>query len=177
MPAMNQEEIAKLFENAPEGATHYNDVNNMFYMFRSSAPWQFWSASRKEWREAGSLDEHSFMFERPAAWIGEGLPPIGTTCQMTHEAWGNRGWEQVKILYISAEYAITTDGHSEQHWHIRNVTFRPIRTPEQIAAEKREAAITELREVISNAAKDDAYGWLAAELHDAGYRKTEGGAK
>lgn len=49
-----------------------------------------------------------------------------------------------------------------------NYTFKPIRTPEQIAAEEREKAIEEMRAALPD--------WAAPEnicpmLYDAGYRK------
>lgn len=109
-------------------------------------------------------------FSQPADWDGEGLPPVGTVCEITHSGWGHRGWERVTINYISTEYAITTQEHGEQHWHMRNVKFRPIRTPEQIAAEERAADIKAMCEHGIDAG-DCTIEMTCAALHDAGYRK------
>ena len=115
--------------------------------------------------------------ERPAAWTGEGLPPVGTVCEMQHEDW-NRGWEKVLVLYASNAYVITSDPKSgEQHWYPRNLSFRPLRTPDQIAAEEREKAVSEmadtLRIQLGTNYRDDLARLYCFILHDAGYRKTE----
>lgn len=89
---------------------------------------------------------------------------------MTHSVWGDRGWESVTINYCSAEYAITTNGGGEQHWHMRNIHFRVIRTPEQIAADEREAAIEEMWRVYWQPDAPTAKQALGL-LWDAGYRK------
>ena len=89
---------------------------------------------------------------------------------MHHESWQPNNWPKVTVKYASAEYFITEDGAGEQHWHAHSVKFRPIRTPEQIAADEREAAI---KEMTANYAKnsDALAGWAAYVYDTLGYRK------
>lgn len=110
--------------------------------------------------------------ERPQEWTDKGLPPVNCECEMTHESWGHRGWERVTIKYISADYAITTDAGGEQHWHMRNVHFRPLRTAEQLAAEARDKAIESMRAACPYPGSAGTYVDCEA-LYDAGYRKTK----
>lgn len=133
----------------------------------------FWSMEEGDlggWKKsyANPFEQPGFIKRPSPAWSGEGNPPVGTVCEMTHGNWGHRGWEAVTVKYCSAEYAITTDGRCEQYWHMRNIHFRPIRTPEQIAADEREAAIKEMSETINT---PFSFGWVFAKLYDAGWRK------
>jgi hypothetical protein len=91
---------------------------------------------------------------------------------MMHEAWGHGDWGRVTIRYCGDEYAITADGFREQHWHMRNVRFRPIKTAEQIAAEERLQAIDEMQRDSGWQGKGG--GCPFASLYDKGYRKPEG---
>jgi hypothetical protein len=103
-------------------------------------------------------------------WNGEGLPPVGTFCCFQHVHHGG-AWYEGEILYISDEYTIIK-GHpvGEQHYYTRNLEFRPIRTPEQIAADERESAINGM---LTHDALGGSRRGLAAALYDAGYRKQE----
>ena len=51
------------------------------------------------------------------------------------------------------------------------VEFRPIRTPERIAADEREAAVAEMLGLFGGTDSRDTY--LMQRLYDAGYRKME----
>jgi hypothetical protein len=51
--------------------------------------------------------------------------------------------------------------------------FRPIRTPEQIAAEEREKAIDAMNKLVGDIEKIPTWRDALAALYDAGYRKTE----
>lgn len=109
-------------------------------------------------------------------WDGTGLPPVGTVCEwlMDHDEL----WKTVEIRYLSKhtilcamrseerddpEFALSPDGQ----------IFRPLRTPEQIAADERSTAIVEM-------VRDMMVGLVAAgngdferaeKLYSAGYRK------
>lgn len=100
-------------------------------------------------------------------WTGEGLPPVGTVCEWHPNV---HGWVEVTILGHDGDdtwYRVKGEDHTQT---CRNMAFfRPIRTPEQIAAEKREADIEELRVLLSNVACDDYQAAVA--MIDAGYHK------
>ena len=121
-------------------------------------------------------------------WSGEGLPPVGTVCQYndllpTTFIDQELKWSDVRIVSHDIQYGDTyvvfssLSGYSANR---RPECFRPIRTPEQIAAEVRDREIADLyftinwnegREtwpIISNGRKAD-----YAKAIDAGYRKFE----
>jgi hypothetical protein len=120
----------------------------------------------------------SRLVQRPPKqhWTGEGLPPVGTVCEWhpNHD-----GWVQVEILGRSGEETwFRRDGHESSETCLRMAFFRPIRTPEQIAAEEREKARDEvLNAMAANMAleKNETL-WqhrlqVVGEMLDMGYRK------
>ncbi|HBO6210627.1 TPA: hypothetical protein L4726_004758 [Pseudomonas aeruginosa] len=115
------------------------------------------------------------IVERPVTWNGQGLPPVGTVCivEPHNTMWGfssTSGYER-KILAYYGEYVWL--GHAEtplETTRIDKVDFRPIRTPEQIAAEEREKAIEEMC-----FAEETLTVRQAKALYDAGYRRQEEG--
>ena len=114
-------------------------------------------------------DEAAYtVFRRP--WSGEGLPPVGVVCEAKSMARGSeRDWFKASVLYSSA-YTIVLDDYQAGEFvaHPATLQFRPIRTPEQIAAGEREAAILDMERICRSG--DFGSGGLAA-LYDAGYRK------
>jgi hypothetical protein len=116
--------------------------------------------------------------DRP--WTGEGLPPVGTVCEMS--LFASNKWE----LCLPVHYLEQPADHSDQVVVYQDslggevcyildppcsgsIQFRPIRTPEQIAAEEREAEIEVLRVLLSKVACDDYHAAVA--VFEAGYRK------
>lgn len=123
--------------------------------------------------------------DRPATWTGSGLPPVGTVCEVDHD-----GWRRCEVIahafegQCSADALFTyikDDGMSGWNWYSSPDKFRPLRTPEQIAAEEREKQ------------RDFALNWMTAhgsakgeseamwqqrllvvrEMLDMGFRKPE----
>lgn len=120
----------------------------------------------------------------PIEWDGSGLPPAGTICE--YRVSGGQ-WFKCQIRYLTKPYmgcpievvmfsphlkgeqtAVIGDGESE-------VSFRPIRTPEQIAEEELQIATQAIMAdagITDSALKDDPEAWVwAAALYKAGYRK------
>lgn len=129
---------------------------------------------------------YQFAFEtpRPAPWSGEGLPPVGAVCEY-HKLGGvvsaGADWIRVKIIAtitddnrISPIAVFMPCDAAPYVGQGTADTFRPIRMPEQIAAEEREVEIGEMsraiRERIKHYSGQDAADYSAA-LYDAGYRK------
>lgn len=112
-----------------------------------------------------------FAFEtlRPAPWNGEGPPPVGVLIEMKYKAataeWANPGFHSVTLAWVGIETFVTSD---EKFGSLCDVLFRPIRTPEQIAAEERELEIIEIERV---ALSGGTFKTMAEALYDAGYRK------
>ena len=105
-------------------------------------------------------------------WSGEGIPPIGTVCEYLKHAKYKTSWIKVKVVFIGENLIVFEHGANGNEFseQIADVSFRPIKTPEQIAAEKRSAEIKEMFEIASGFR-----GFLdiIESLYDAGYRKTE----
>ncbi|WP_177408565.1 MULTISPECIES: hypothetical protein [unclassified Pseudomonas] len=113
-------------------------------------------------------------------WNGEGLPPTGTVCmgRIIKPLDGEPRWQEVQIIHLDEidgeAVGLTTSGR----WPCWLDAFRPIPTPEQIAAEERKTAINQMA---ADAQLDFSAGELLtareyvecaiAALHDAGYRK------
>jgi hypothetical protein len=119
------------------------------------------------------------LLKRPA-WDGEGLPSTGTICEFKANI---LGWVEVTITAVT-ELSIVFTRPSFQNGrplveerlpHKAVERFRPIRTPEQIAAEERARGI----EAILNDAGVTGSAWTgdpeaeswAAALYDANWRK------
>ncbi|HCF2412869.1 TPA: hypothetical protein NIA64_003517 [Pseudomonas aeruginosa] len=187
------------WSKAPEGATHYQPESRGFHAawFRLQG-----GKAREMWVVIpGGALEHIIdptVFDEsmqnliarpaePATWNGKGLPPVGTVCivEPHNTMWGfssTSGYER-KILAYYGEYVWL--GHAEtplETTRIDKVDFRPLRTPEQIAAAERWAAIQQML-----AFADVKYGdgelmspkeyveTAVAALYDAGYRRQEEG--
>lgn len=125
---------------------------------------------RRYWLKS---DYHAFrVHERPAAmqWNGEGLPPIGAVVEAFY-----MGIPQgvVTVRYAGQCMILWSDErNSEQCGAAEHYLFRPIRTPEQIAAEARERAVDEMWSVYWQPHAATAKEGLGL-LYDAGYRKQE----
>lgn len=125
----------------------------------------FDSATVEEWHEA---------------WNGEGLPPVGAVCERRSHADAEGGrYEEVKIIAHTSKGCPVWENTNAMFAGISKAPhmvggfpeFRPIRTPEQIEAEKRERAVFALAEVLRGYAPQNVTAAFA--LYDAGYRKQE----
>jgi hypothetical protein len=114
--------------------------------------------------------------EKVVEWNGEGLPPVGTVCEICY---GSSKWFPAKINYIGPVYVISgeDDGRDEQHYYRKDIQFRPIRTAEQIAADQLDMDAEQLFKVINPSGK---WHKLDTELRQRylaaimlGYRKFE----
>jgi len=108
--------------------------------------------------------------ERPSTWSGDGLPPVGTYIEWLSAQYG---WLGGRVVGHDGMVAVVShnDGYTGCHAH----EIRPIRTPEQIAAEEREKAVDAMVKVWSRTIgrfANEERG-LAEVLYDAGYRKVE----
>ena len=105
------------------------------------------------------------------SWPGEGLPPVGVVCEMHYCG----EWEKTEILCIGVKHVfirqIAVTGEAfECSLNLSACQFRPIRTPEQIAADEREAAVNGM---LCYDALGGSRRGLAEALYDAGYRKEQ----
>lgn len=120
---------------------------------------------------------------RPVLWTGEGLPPVGVVCEVL--------WDSQLGIYVAAAvlahdeagavYRFTSgerkgEYQSEQQDYYKGLPkFRPLRTPEQIAAEDRKLQREQLAYLIAGYMGFDdpreVDTKLAAYIFDHDYRK------
>lgn len=120
---------------------------------------------------------------KKSEWNGEGLPPVGIDCEYRV---GNGPWFKCNIRYITTPYhdnpveVVMFPPHlkGEQVGVVGNdsgeISFRPIRTPEQTKAEERQKAIAEMAEHMAGYKNvedpNEKMLSLSTYLHDHGYR-------
>ncbi|HBN8235681.1 TPA: hypothetical protein L3677_006542 [Pseudomonas aeruginosa] len=173
------------WSKAPEGANKagFTGPDNYLQFYRIPGrfgDYDYWSEKRG-WCGNNFPTCADHLFERPAKveWDGQGLPPVGTVCivEPHNTMWGfssTSGYER-KILAYYGEYVWL--GHAEtplETTRIDKVDFRPIRTPEQIAAEERAKAIEEMLSYEIGLALTTRRKFCEV-LFDAGYRRQEEG--
>ncbi len=148
---------------APEGATHWHKDSEVWCMVVGKTVF-YWK--RGCWIKSFIIFTEDDYIARPTAptWNGEGLPPVGTVCELQDAT-------EVRILAhtkrAGAPVAVYQCTDSESIEAYTASFFRPIRTPEQIAAEERDNAIKEMAEELG------IMHTTAAQAYDKGYRKIE----
>ncbi len=105
--------------------------------------------------------------ELSAPWTGEGTPPLRVEFEWRY---GDHAWKTGKALYIGSVYAILETSDGEQHYYMSDMQFRPIRTPEQIAADEFKSALKDACD-IAGCAVGSNYGKIVECVIKAGYRK------
>ncbi|EJV1460573.1 hypothetical protein N6B10_003500 [Pseudomonas aeruginosa] len=167
------------WNTAPEGATHWEPRGIVFgegWMKKAGNEWSYWLEGSEVWAGVWadcfvSAEREATFEARPKeAWDGQGLPPVGTVCEYRHMIWPE--YRPCEIRYISEESLVAYDDAQEQFYRTCDMLFRPIRTPEQIAAEEREKAVGDMAMSIQGVPYQ--YPTLYA-LYDAGYRRQEEG--
>lgn len=147
---------------AIEKADRYQDIDSTEYLLKSDIG--------KGWK----------VTRRPSSeWNGQGLPPVGMVCEVEYDT-GKVLWHEAEIIHHKSDdprfaAAILRINHPDKLvWFSQ---FRPIRTPEQIAADEREKAIDEM---VGLMCQDGAFDpedpestAAMGKLYDAGYRKQE----
>ncbi|HGN2642955.1 hypothetical protein V3399_29755 [Pseudomonas aeruginosa] len=130
-----------------------------------------------------------------SSWNGQGLPPVGTVCEFagctpsTEDPFDKdlREGDHVTIIahFKDGNLDLAAFTFNPQARNPDRGTacveqgaygcFRPLRTPEQIAAEEREKSIEEMRELVGDIDKVPTWSDALAALYDAGYRRQEEG--
>lgn len=154
----------------PEGATHINPHSGLWVKCfgGNSGSYQFFKDG--EWEMGfGCMSNYYLEIAHPEPWTGEGRPPLG----MCEAIFGDDDCRQVEIVGFHGSYAVFFNKHKKEDepcfaaWPANR--FRPIPTPEQIAADEREAGINAIHSMLDNCIRD--LRGDAEALWDAGYRK------
>jgi len=182
------------WSKAPDGATHFGLENDFYFSaWYKVADDQIlaYTEDGSMWRDATDscvFPKVSSLSARPEQWSGEGLPPVGTVCEFagfnpeetlpSDPMVGDRVTVIAHFKSGSIDVAAFTFLAPPEFEYLQVAQgaygcFRPIRTPEQIAAEERSKSIAEIIKLV---------GWeygvvgsdeAAARIYDAGYRKQE----
>lgn len=101
-------------------------------------------------------------------WAETGIPPIGADCEY-YQSEGDE-WRKCRIVAYYFANVVAVDVLDSTAVCLRTELFRPMKTPEQIAAEERQQAIDEM---MGLAERYGTVEGIMSALYDAGYRKTE----
>ncbi|WP_426759127.1 hypothetical protein [Pseudomonas aeruginosa] len=166
------------WSKAPEGANKAGFTGHEYLqLYRIPGmfgDYDYWNERMGTWCGSDFPTCANHLFDRPekVEWNGQGLPPVGTVCEIKHR---DIGWVRCEIVAhksfscggLTLAIAWIDENTLDQSQGVR---FRPIRTPEQIAAEEREKAVGDMAMSIQGVPYQ--YPTLYA-LYDAGYRRQE----
>lgn len=168
-------------------ATHFDPVDHNFLREVGHALLIFnvklgWTVPIHTLYGVTITDCHRPLIRRPE-WDGEGPPPVGTLCEVL--------WNESRSEYLKTKiFGINEHGQPIHRFEegpkkyqyqadvLRTVSgtqvFRPLKTPEQIAMEKREAAIRAMVEVLGATPETlDQISKICGALYDANYRQQQ----
>lgn len=168
----------------PEGATHtYGEPGSITYRKKINGNWHTYIDGDWFPAKVNNYDSYKSIQADPE-WTGEGLPPVGTECEINH---ADLGWINCEIVAHKKmkcggkTHAIAwIDGNNLDH--SQGIRFRPIKTPEQIraesiAAEERKKNIEKIQEIyevsMSPSRRGHASRPAIEALYDAGLRFVE----
>ncbi|HBO2190239.1 TPA: hypothetical protein L4G86_005364 [Pseudomonas aeruginosa] len=174
------------WSKAPKDATHWEPKGTEFgegWMKKVGNEWSYWLEGSEVWAEVWadcfvSAEREATFEPRPQEpWSGQGLPPVGTVCEVNHR---DIGWVRCEIVAhksfscsgLTLAIAWIDENTLDQSQGSR---FRPLPNLEQIAAEEREKAALEMAALMSghDDRSKDCFKVLGEILYDAGYRRQE----
>lgn len=190
------------WNTAPEGATHWEPRGSFYregWMKKVGNKWSYWAEGRKAWISGTSAcnvsaeREETFEARPQEVWDGQGLPPVGTVCEFAggtyspEDPFDNdlREGDRVTIIahFKDGDLDLAVFTFNPQ---VRNPNrgaacveqgaygcFRPLRTPEQIAAEERRKSILHLANLLIDSRGQCNEYSQAEAIFDAGYRRQE----
>ncbi|MBP3935907.1 MAG: hypothetical protein J6D44_18840 [Pseudomonas sp.] len=151
--------------NIPEGATHKIQLfAGVGYRRQAHGGWEGYVDGDWVLLCSGMPSGYEPIQTEPE-WTGEGLPPVGMDCEW--KGITRNGWAKVSIIAHGKEEGDFVAIAQAENEVVLGASdrFRLIRTPEQIAAEKRDAAIKEMQRLVGSCNT-----FPFAELYDYGYR-------
>lgn len=180
-----------IVDSAPEGATHYSRGGIIHGIRRFPAYWrptdkggyECWALSDERLKCWGgtfsSLPDYAVPLDKPVAWNGEGLPPVHAKLEVGFACEDFKIWHKGVCVAVGedpegrTEFCVVQVGKKIAMYTTEANRMRPIRTAEQIAAEKYESDAEDLAEIMTGHRdrSEDCYLTLAKVILDAGYRK------
>lgn len=161
-----------------KGHIYPTDGGDTYAVTDRAEDWELADVTRDQWQAAVDALKDG----KVAEWNGEGLPPVGTVCEILENKTTST-WGLVKVIahvtddprfnpiaiYIPEKDPSAVVGQAVAK------SFRPIRTPEQIAADEKSSIINKMVTDSGWTINGCPSQWVAAfeALYDAGYRKFE----
>ena len=158
---------------APDGATHYQPHQHMFYKRIEEDEWRVRSKmfnDKYHWFNSPGTSDDALWVKRPTGWSGTGLPPVGTECGMSL---GGSTRPKVCITYIGQGVFCYMDMNSGNEYTgaTRDATFIARKTQAQ---REREEVISTAHALLIDTDTDRTVDGTLAALYDAGMlRKKE----
>jgi hypothetical protein len=156
---------------------------------------EWWQIVCGQWQRTPYKSPENFAWFGAAisrtiqSWNGEGVPLFGARCEYNASSDRDKGkelWCEVVIKYLSdwvIVFACTKApaGHEASVGvelfgditHGIEKRFRPIRTPEQIAADERHEAVMRMSDIVGDIEKVPSWTDALEALYDAGLRFSE----
>lgn len=125
--------------------------------------------TRPEWQAA--VDSLYPPLAIQEEWNGEGLPPVGLAVEWHSDT--NTGWQEIAVLAYHGNDAWIQPKGKPSIIVVNPAGFRPIRTPEQIAAEECDKAVKAMLAEFEHTGSLTSHYEACEVLHKAGYRKFE----
>ncbi|AVI85634.1 hypothetical protein YA0016_08405 [Pseudomonas syringae] len=115
--------------------------------------------------------EHPLYAAQPATWSGEGLPPVGTVCEVAAPI----HWHSTKVRVLCHDEgdAVCRVLEGDMIGDLKQLMaseLRPIRTAEQIEADQKKQEVQELI-IILGSVESAAYKDIAIAIQQANFRK------
>lgn len=132
------------------------------------------SVTREQWQAARDA---LLAGESMKDWDGEGLPPVGQTCERRFSGVDGSSWMGCIVLAHGVKKIFIRDNAGEEFAQsLHEVEFRPFRTAEQIEAEDLERRLVQMshsyQDATGRAPSSEIYEAFKA-LDKEGYRKQE----
>lgn len=159
------------WSKAPEGATHVCVEGYGFpWRRQKGAEWFCWTY--RGWEPI--VPNIPLYKAKPEPWTGEGLPPVGTVCEVDY----CESWQRCEVIAhfrqrcgMVAAFTVDLVDGAKSLDAFGSDEFRPIRTPEQIAEEERKRITDDIQRVCVDGENNGVPFHEA--LYQAGYRKFE----
>lgn len=145
-----------------------------------------WGGGNGDTRHNHTRGQVEYITPRPARWDGEGLPVVGAWLEAGFACEDFKIWHQGVCVAVGIcpegreEYCVVQFGEKLAQYGAEGRRMRPIRTPEQIAANEREQAVKDLYYTINWGESPEHWSHVGdmrkadyAKAIDAGYRKQE----
>lgn len=137
------------WSKAPEDATHFNR-SGLFFKFDENLNARFYDGFwwRANGLKLGDYDTMGELIERPKkqeAWYGDGLPPVGTVCDMHIDDFG---WiTGTVVVHIDLDEPTAVAHNGKEVFHGNASAFRPIKTDEQLEEEEKKKVIDDMQRI------------------------------